>query len=597
MGNQIVWYATISRRAASIPTEHLTSNSDWMIPYIHALIKFNVPDLKAPIETVVQHLIVDELSLEQDLYRLPKLWTWLLNGNQSPLEAPRIQKTGLVRIDNGRLEEICRQQGFRDVPLGSPEQKKRDTVATVTFESQSTKPEVKDATAVGKALTQRKRRQKRAKFYAYILKSDGSLSRRLQHSSPNPPKKASTTRAPCQGSGSLGRAPQQSQPVRGTSATSPSHFLLKSTLPASALPFKTLSPLQKNLHCKPTRVKKIPRIMTDKKKPRKVAAGTVPPTLPPTVEKAYREKCIELKRRLAEVEQSNDSFRLRKNRLLRGIRKMRLERTILLETLGKRMRKNGVNGYYDTDSEGSSDGPPTVPYHPHDPIDTEASPADGRQPHDKPLRSKRSHRRAMGSPPPILAHQLSGPNAQLSQQPLPAFQTPYAPRHELSFQGSHAPNGISHLQPQLARAGPFPINNLYPSPDSQIPLPSSAYHFFLETQFLGIDDVRLQYTNMDDLYAAARKAWERMSAAQADQWLGAYEDRLRKWRLDMDILARQSGEAPRGEVRIGGPDYDTVEQEAAEREEEVERQRDEEMAERAEQGVRVASGGFTSING
>lgn len=96
---------------------------------------------------------------------------------------------------------------------------------------------------------------------------------------------------------------------------------------------------------------------------RAVAAGAIPPTLPPSVEEAYRKKCIELKRRMGEVEQNNDSFRLRKNRLLRGIRKMRLERSFLLHELGKRMRKNGANGYWDEESEGSSEGPPTVCFH------------------------------------------------------------------------------------------------------------------------------------------------------------------------------------------------------------------------------------------
>lgn len=90
-----------------------------------------------------------------------------------------------------------------------------------------------------------------------------------------------------------------------------------------------------------------------------------PPTLPPSVEEAYKKKCIELKRRLNEVEESNDVYRLRKIRLERGIRKMRLERAILLEALGKRMRKNsngenGSHGFYDEESEGSSEGPPTV---------------------------------------------------------------------------------------------------------------------------------------------------------------------------------------------------------------------------------------------
>ena len=93
-----------------------------------------------------------------------------------------------------------------------------------------------------------------------------------------------------------------------------------------------------------------------------MAAGTLPPVLPPSVEEAYKKKCIELKRRLTEVEESNDAFRLRKVRLNRAIRKMRLERALLLENLGKRMRKNGnrENGAFDEDSEGSSDQPPTV---------------------------------------------------------------------------------------------------------------------------------------------------------------------------------------------------------------------------------------------
>ncbi|KAK4690169.1 hypothetical protein P7C71_g6553, partial [Lecanoromycetidae sp. Uapishka_2] len=100
--------------------------------------------------------------------------------------------------------------------------------------------------------------------------------------------------------------------------------------------------------------------------PISVAAGN-PPPLPPSVEEAYRKKCIELKRRMTEVEESNDAYRLRKARLTRGIRKMRLERAYLLEILGRRMKKNGSSGdafagFYDEDSEGSSEGPPTVSF-------------------------------------------------------------------------------------------------------------------------------------------------------------------------------------------------------------------------------------------
>lgn len=99
--------------------------------------------------------------------------------------------------------------------------------------------------------------------------------------------------------------------------------------------------------------------------PSTVAAGNVPPPLPPSVEAAYRKKCIELKRRLIEVDEENDAKRLRIARLHQGIRKMRLERAYLLEALAKRQKKNGssVDGFpvaYDEESEGSSEGPPTV---------------------------------------------------------------------------------------------------------------------------------------------------------------------------------------------------------------------------------------------
>ena len=106
-------------------------------------------------------------------------------------------------------------------------------------------------------------------------------------------------------------------------------------------------------------------IGTDRYLVPQVAAGTASTPLPPSVEEAYRRKCIDLKKRMSEVEESNDAFRLRKLRLNRGIRKMRLERAYLLEMLSKRMKKNGVGAdgmpsFYEEDSEGSSEGPPTV---------------------------------------------------------------------------------------------------------------------------------------------------------------------------------------------------------------------------------------------
>lgn len=87
------------------------------------------------------------------------------------------------------------------------------------------------------------------------------------------------------------------------------------------------------------------------------STGSVPPPLPPSVEEAYRRKCIQLKTRLNEVEESNDASRTRLARLHRAIDKMRLERAFLLEQLAKRTSTNVE------DSEGSPSPPPTVRSH------------------------------------------------------------------------------------------------------------------------------------------------------------------------------------------------------------------------------------------
>lgn len=67
------------------------------------------------------------------------------------------------------------------------------------------------------------------------------------------------------------------------------------------------------------------------------AEATANTPLAPSVEKAYYRKCIELKRRLNEIEEANDAARLRKIRLNRAIMKMRLERAFLVDQLAKRM--------------------------------------------------------------------------------------------------------------------------------------------------------------------------------------------------------------------------------------------------------------------
>lgn len=80
--------------------------------------------------------------------------------------------------------------------------------------------------------------------------------------------------------------------------------------------------------------------------------ATASTPLAPSVEKAYYRKCIELKRRMNEIQEANDAARLRKIRLERAILKMRFERAMMLEQLAKRM------DYTAEGSEASEGSPP-----------------------------------------------------------------------------------------------------------------------------------------------------------------------------------------------------------------------------------------------
>lgn len=81
--------------------------------------------------------------------------------------------------------------------------------------------------------------------------------------------------------------------------------------------------------------------------------GPTPP-LPASVEESYRQKCIDLKKRINEIESSNDVLVVRVQRAKRGIQRMRLERAFLLQQLEQRTDPKV------DDSEGSPSPPPTV---------------------------------------------------------------------------------------------------------------------------------------------------------------------------------------------------------------------------------------------
>ncbi|KAK4541307.1 hypothetical protein LTR36_008065 [Oleoguttula mirabilis] len=146
------------------------------------------------------------------------------------------------------------------------------------------------------------------------------------------------------------------------------------------------------------------------------AAGT---PLAPSVEKAYYRKCIQLKRRLNEVETANDEAKVRTVRLDRSIMKMRLERAFLLEQLSKRMEHNV------DDSEGSADEGMATP------------------PPDRPHRDKR---RRHGMPP-------GAPDS--SQPSHPTHASPYGPQQTPQLQ--RGPSDPAGNPPMVQGPGGFPI--------------------------------------------------------------------------------------------------------------------------------------------
>ncbi|PHH88460.1 hypothetical protein CDD83_7512 [Cordyceps sp. RAO-2017] len=155
--------------------------------------------------------------------------------------------------------------------------------------------------------------------------------------------------------------------------------------------------------------------------------SSIPPSLPPSVEEAYRRKCVQLKNRTNEVEDANDAARLRLARIKRQVEKLRIERAFLLEQLAKRTSTNVE------DSEGSPSPPPT-------PADFRNGPdANPQKPKDKPLRIKRGHRKS---------------TANDGEAKAGASKEPASPTSESQSKGSKAAsaNGVSKSSKKASSA-------------------------------------------------------------------------------------------------------------------------------------------------
>ena len=208
---------------------------------------------------------------------------------------------------------------------------------------------------------------------------------------------------------------------------------------------------------------------------------------------------------MGEVEENNDAARLRRTRLLRGIRKMRLERAILLESLAKRMRKNGAGGamgMYDEDSENSSDNPPTVRPEP-----SPSTMYSSLKPQERPLRTKKSHRRALASPPP---------GGLSQQQPLPSASSQPPPSSNPLTSG---PEG-EKLSTAERVASPAASTNMRPPPPKELFIQSSINNYLEREQE---DD---SYLKPDELRAKFQKDWNTLSNNGRASWNKTYEERM-----------------------------------------------------------------------
>ncbi|KAL2271437.1 hypothetical protein VTJ83DRAFT_808 [Remersonia thermophila] len=209
-------------------------------------------------------------------------------------------------------------------------------------------------------------------------------------------------------------------------------------------------------------------------------ASSIPPPLPPSVEEAYRRKCIQLKQRTSEVEEANDAARLRLARLKRQVEKMRLERAFLLEQLAKRTSTNVE------DSDGSPSPPPT--------------------PKEKPLRVKRGHRKA-----PILPN-LDAPAGSTAAA---GAGTPGSTTFISQNLLVHSPSSDA---PSAAQAGDAKANGVK---DGQPKKPATAFDLYCE-------DARKDKADLDE--EAISSAWKGLPdskraeyQARADELLADYE--------------------------------------------------------------------------
>ncbi|CAI0654779.1 hypothetical protein CGCSCA4_v002311 [Colletotrichum siamense] len=240
--------------------------------------------------------------------------------------------------------------------------------------------------------------------------------------------------------------------------------------------------------------------------PPAVDLSAIPPSLPPSVEEAYRRKCIQLKQRTNEVEEENDATRVRLARIKRQVEKMRLERAFLLEQLAKRTSTNVE------DSDGSPSPPPT--------------------PQEKPLRTKRGHRK-----PSVLAeidaaakNDSPNPQSQNAATVSPSSET-FSHAHAAESQASARTNGVA-------------------KPPKR---PGNAFELFCSDSRPAFEEKKKDDADLNIDEELAR-AWKDLPEAEKEEFQTRSDQEMAKYQKEKDAFAAKSKSAEPKEEREKTPD-------------------------------------------
>ncbi|OLN83712.1 hypothetical protein CCHL11_09752 [Colletotrichum chlorophyti] len=266
--------------------------------------------------------------------------------------------------------------------------------------------------------------------------------------------------------------------------------------------------------------------------PPPIDLSAIPPALPPSVEEAYRRKCIQLKQRTGEVEEENDATRVRLARIRRQIEKLRMERAFLLEQLAKRTSTNVE------DSDGSPSPPPTVGPPPSPPR-RQSRLLTPSQPQDKPLRTKRGHRKAS-----VLAEIESG--AKASSHPLSQTAATISPSSE-TFSHNQGPDAGRGADTQSSAR----TNGVAKPPKR----PGNAFDLYCADARPALEEKSKDDADISIEEELAR-GWKDLPEAEKEEFQTRSEQEMEKYQKEKDAFAAKSKSAePKGdEERDKSPD-------------------------------------------